>query len=70
MRALEAALDYAQEAAGRIGRKDWRLLFLGLMLDKILDGLLPPDAVRDILTMALQGLQHVLGGAGTPPLRP
>jgi hypothetical protein len=70
-RALEARLDYVEAAGDRMGRKDWRLLFYGQMLDVIIGGLLAPDVVRDILTMALQGLQFVLGGGLEPPqLRP
>jgi hypothetical protein len=67
---LEARLDEAEEATRRIGRKDWLLLFCGVMLTVIVTDLLPPDAVQHILAMALHGLDHLLGGGGRPPQLP
>jgi hypothetical protein len=68
MLALEAKLNDAQSAAGRIGRKDWLLLFFGVMLTIVVTGLLPPEAMQDILGMALRSLGHIiLAGAGQPP---
>jgi hypothetical protein len=66
-RSFEASLDEVEAAAGRIGRKDWILLFGGAMLGAIFQGLLPPEAVQDILKMALDGVQHLLDGGGGPP---
>ncbi len=52
-------LDEAQDAAERIGRKDWILLFLGLMFTLIVTGLVPPEVVQQILGMALDGAEHL-----------
>lgn len=71
MSRVEAILDEANEAARRIGRKDWLLLFYGVMFAVIVGGLLPPDAVQHIFTMALHGLEHLFsGGVRFPRLPP
>ncbi len=70
MLTLEAGLDALEVAAGRIGRKDWRLLFLGAILSLVLGGLLPPESVHDIIAMAGDGLDHLFGGGGSPPQLP
>ncbi len=67
-RSIEAKLDYIQEAAGRIGRKDWWLLVLGVMFELIATGLLPPNAVRDIITAAFHALGHLF--KMPPPMLP
>jgi hypothetical protein len=70
MRSLEGKLDYIEAATGRIGRKDWRILFYGVMFEVIVTALLPEHAVRDILTIAVRGLDYLLGGGGGPPELP
>jgi hypothetical protein len=72
MLSLEARFDEAKTAAGRIGRKDWRLLFLGVMFTVIVDHV-PPEGVWNVLAIALRGLDHLFGGGGSivpelPPL--
>ncbi len=70
MSRLEARLDEAAEASRRIGRKDWLLLFCGVMFTVIVTNLLPPEAVQHILAMALHGLDHLFSGGGLPQLPP
>lgn len=70
MLSLEAGLDDLKVAAGRIGRKDWRLLFLGVILNLVFVVLLPPEAVHGIIAMAADGLDHLFGGGGSPPELP
>lgn len=70
MLSLEAKLDDIEAAAGRIGRKDWQLLFCGTMFSVIVTRLLPPDAVQDILVKVLHGLEHLFGGWSGPPQLP
>jgi hypothetical protein len=70
MSRLEERLDDAEEATRRIGRKDWRLLFLGAMLTLIVAGLVPPEAIQHLLAMALDGLDHLFGDARRPQLPP
>lgn len=68
MLSLEAKFDDVGAAAGRIGRKDWLLLFYGVMFTVIVAGLLPPEAVQHILVTVLQALAHLFGSRGGPPL--
>ncbi len=66
MVALEEGFKELATATRRLGRNDWRLMFLGLVLTLIVTGILPPDAVHGFLWMALHSLQHFLGGAASP----
>ena len=66
MVALEEGFKELAAATKRLGRNDWRLMFLGVVLTFIVTGILPPDAVHGFLSIALHGLQHFLGGAGGP----
>jgi hypothetical protein len=65
---LEAKLDQLAAAAGRVGRRDWQLMFGGVILDAILQQLLPPEAVSGIFEMVGNALGHLLGGNGVPQL--
>jgi hypothetical protein len=67
---LEAKIDDIAAAAGRVGRKDWTLLVCGAMLGAFVQGILPPDAVLDILRMMLDGMGYLIRGRGPPPLLP
>lgn len=66
---VEVKLDGIAAAARRMGRKDWLLMFGGVILSATLADLLPPEAVWDILAMASRGLGHLFGGGGggAPP---
>src|SRR5712692_7348659 len=66
MRSFEVQLEYVMAAAGRMGRKDWWLLFCGVVLGLIINELLPQEAVRHILLAVLRGLAHLFGGGGGP----
>jgi hypothetical protein len=70
MARLEARLDEAEEATHRIGRKDWLLLFFGVMFTVIIADLLPPEGVQHILRAVLHGLDHLFGGVTLPRLPP
>jgi hypothetical protein len=61
MARVEARLDEADRASKRIGRKDWLLLFSGVVLTLIVTDFVPPDAAQHILTTALHGLGHLFG---------
>lgn len=67
---IEARLDEAEEASHRIGRKDWRLLFYGIILTLIVGGLVSPDIVQHIVLMAVHGLDNIFGGQGPNQLPP
>lgn len=61
---VEAWFNEAEAATRRLGRKDWLLLFLGVVLSSAVAGLVPPDAVDHLLTMVSHALGHLFGGAG------
>ena len=67
---LEAKLDDIATAASRVGRKDWTLLFGGVLLGAFVQRILPPEAVQDILRITLDGLAYLFGGGGGPPQLP
>lgn len=66
MSLVEARFNDLEAATSRIGRKDWLLMFLGVLFSLIASGLLPPEAVQHILGMAFDGLDHLLGGEVRP----
>jgi hypothetical protein len=66
MRSLDARLGYLEAAAGRLGRTDWRGVFVGVIITVILAGLLPPEAVHHVFVTTLLGLEHLFGGDGVP----
>jgi hypothetical protein len=55
MRDLNAKLDYLVNAAGRLGRIDWRNVFAGVFFGYILAAAVPPDAARDMFLGLLRG---------------
>jgi hypothetical protein len=67
---IEARLDEAEEASHRIGRKDWRLLFYGVILTLIVGDLITPDIVHHIALMAVHGLDNLFGGQAPQQLPP
>jgi hypothetical protein len=66
---LEARLDQIEEAAGRIGRKDWRLMVYGVIFQVVVMDLLPEAAhpIVHTLVMALGALGRLFGGGPGPP---
>jgi hypothetical protein len=63
---IEERLDEAEEASRRIGRKDWILLFSGLILTLIVTDLVTPGVAQQILTTVLHGLGHLFGQGAKP----
>lgn len=61
MRVLDAKLDHLAAATGRLGRTDWRGLFVGTMLTFVLTAALPPESARHILLTLLKSIGHSLG---------
>jgi hypothetical protein len=61
MLVLDAKLDYLVDAAGRLGRTDWRGVFVGTMLTFVLTAALPPESARHILLTLLRSIGHLLG---------
>jgi len=53
---LHAKIDYLVEAAGRVGRIDWRNIFIGAIVGYIFTGI-PPDPARYIFHALVKCLQ-------------
>ena len=66
---LNAKIDYLVEAAGRVGRNDWRNIFVGAILGYLVTGI-PPDVARHIIQALVKCLQVIghLFGQGFPEL--
>ena len=60
---LKAKLDYLVEAAGRLGRIDWRNAFAGAILGFILTAAISPDAGRAMI-LGNSGSRSVLRASG------
>lgn len=65
---LEKRLDYLEEAASRVGRKDWVLLFLGTLFTLVVTTVLPPEAVRGVLAILGTTIGHLFGHTIPPTL--
>jgi hypothetical protein len=70
MSRVEARLDEAEAASRRIGRKDWLLLFAGVIFTLIATGLLPPESVHHVFMMIFHDLDHLFGSGRRPPQLP
>lgn len=70
MARVEEALDTAEQASRRIGRKDWLMAFNGAVFSLFLSDLIPQQAATHIVVMAITGLGHLFGIGGLPPSLP
>lgn len=64
MALVEARFDEAERASDHIGRKDWLLLFMGILFTLIITGVIPPNVVQHVIEMAIHGLSHLFGEGG------
>jgi hypothetical protein len=60
MRLLDERLDYLTAAAGRVGRKDWLLMAVGMVLSYAAAAALPPDTALDIFRTLVTSIGHIL----------
>lgn len=67
---IEARLEEAEQASHYMGRKDWRILFLGLILPLVVSGFVTPDVIHHIIVMIFSALGHLFGGGAPPELPP
>lgn len=61
---IDARFDEAEEASRRMGRKDWLLLFGGVLLTLIVSGILTPEAVQHVLLHIAHGIGHLFSDGG------
>jgi hypothetical protein len=59
---IEERLDEAEWASRRMGRKDWFLLFGGVVLTLIVNDLVPQTVVEGIYNSVIHSLGHLFGG--------
>jgi hypothetical protein len=57
--------DEATEGSTRLGRKDWRLLVYGSIVNLVLTDVLTPGVARHAFILLVQGIAHLFGGG--PP---
>lgn len=67
---IDAKLEEAEDASHYMGRKDWRILFLGLILPLVVSGFVTPDIVHHIIVMVFSTIGHLFGGGAPPELPP
>lgn len=61
MGVLNAKIDYLVDAAGRLGRTDWRGVSVGVMLSFFLASAFPPESVSKFLLLFLRAIGHLSG---------
>lgn len=65
---IDQRLDDAREACGRLGRKDWIMLFYGAVISTAMTDAVPPHVIQTVLTTVLLGISHIFGFGGGPPV--
>jgi hypothetical protein len=58
---LEAQVAYLVDSTERSGRRDWTLMALGVVVNVMLMGTIPPDAGRQMFHLLSQVFQQLLG---------
>lgn len=48
---IDAKLNYLLEASGRLGRKDWKNLSIGVLINIFIGQVLPPTMMSDVFSM-------------------
>lgn len=66
--AIDRRLDDAKEACGRLGRKDWIMLFYGAVISTAMTDSVPPGVVQTVLATVVHGIAHIFGFGGPPPV--
>jgi hypothetical protein len=61
MQVIRAGNEYLVKAADRFGRKDWLILFAGVILSHIMQIALPAEGARDMFLGFLRGAGHIFG---------
>ena len=66
---INRKLDYLIDASTRLGRKDWKIICVGILVTLAIPQLTPSGpGVRELFAIAWHLLRHVLGSVISPPL--
>lgn len=63
---IDKRLEEAEEASKRLGRKDWKSMFYGIIFGLMVNDAIPPDVAQHIFIGVAHGIAHLFGG-GLPP---
>ncbi|HEY1919321.1 MAG TPA: hypothetical protein VGH27_27440 [Streptosporangiaceae bacterium] len=66
--AIDQRLDEVKEASGRLGRKDWLMVFYGSLVSVFVTDAVPPSVIQTILSVVVHGIAHLFGIGGPPPI--
>jgi hypothetical protein len=58
---LDALIDYAVKAAGRMGRTDWRNVLVGAVLGWVISAAVAPEYAHEIFMHFLRPIPQLLG---------
>ncbi|HEV3456075.1 MAG TPA: hypothetical protein VHG32_05915 [Thermoanaerobaculia bacterium] len=64
---IEARLGHLEDAAGRLGRKDWTTLAMGALTSIIIGTALSPDSARELFSLAGRLLSWIVEVAHALP---
>jgi len=64
---LKERLDYLQEASGRFGRKDWKVLAAGVLTNIAIGAMFAPEAARELFRITGQVLGWIFTQAHVLP---
>jgi len=59
--AIDSRIDYLAEATERLGRIDWREAFVGSMLGLVVQSVVPPQPIREVMFFVLRAVGHMFG---------
>lgn len=65
---IEELRDEVAEASTRLGRKDWKLLAYGAIVNLVVTNAVTPEIARHIFIVLIQGIAHIIGGSGPPQI--
>ena len=61
MNQLNGRLLYLQQAAERVGRKDWRVIAFGTLVTMAMEAIIPANELHNVVSVLLAPLTHLFG---------
>jgi hypothetical protein len=58
---VKKSFDDLKSAAERVGKKDWRLMFIGTMASLAASKVVAPDTLRSIWALAASAFHKIVG---------